>query len=157
MRRGKLPRDVWWLLLILGLSVGPLIASAFLAVGVAALASAAGLVPGVGPDAPVPVPDSPPAPPAPPPGGRIQFRITVEGDGEVYVSPPGGSCSAGQTCMVEYNLGDQIGLGAVAGLNPGSNASFAGWGGDCASLGREQYPLLVMDDSKDCIAYFTPP
>jgi hypothetical protein len=154
-RRWGLPRYTWWLLLILGLGVGPVIASAFLALGVVVLAAAVGIAPGVGPDAPAPAPAPPPVPPAP--GGGVQLRITVEGDGEVYASPPGSGCSPGQTCIFDYRPGDQISLGAVAGFSPGSNARFVGWDGDCANFGREQYPTLVMDASKDCTARFTPP
>jgi hypothetical protein len=155
-RRWGLPRYTWRLLLILGLSIAPLIASAFLALGVVVLASAVGIASGVGPGEPEPAPL--PAPLAPPDSGEgFQFRLTVEGDGEVYASPPGSGCSPGRTCIFDYQPGDQIRLGAVPGFSPGSNARFAGWDGDCASFGREHYPTLVMDASKDCTARFTPP
>jgi hypothetical protein len=157
-RRWGLPRYTWWLLLILGLGVAPVIASAFLALGMVVLGAAVGIAPGVGPGVPDPAPVPPPAPPAPPPpGAGVQLRITVEGDGEVYASPPGSGCSPGQTCIFDYQPGDQISLGAVPGFSPGSNARFVGWDGDCARLGREQYPTLVMDASKNCVARFTPP
>ena len=140
-RRRGLSRHTWWLLLILGLVIGPVIASAFLALGVVVLAAAVGIAPGPSPSVPEPAPLPLPAPPVPPPpGGGVQLRITVEGDGEAYASPPGSGCSPAQTCIFDYLPGDQISLAAVLGFSPGSNARFVGWEGNCASLGREQSP-----------------
>ena len=90
------------------------------------------------------------------PGG-VELDVTVEGNGEINISPPGQGCYLDQTCTFGYASGTQVRLAAIPGALPDTSAGFVGWDGDCVDFGREQYPVLVMDTSKKCLARFTPP
>lgn len=157
--RLRMSRDTWWLVILLALGGGPVVMAAMFSVAVVALAGIRYL-PSDGGGAPVkgpaPSPDLTTPPPAPSDPTVARLRLTVEGDGQVYVTPPGGSCGPRETCAFRYRLGDRVTLAAVAGFSPGSNARFVGWYGDCRSLGRELYPSLIMDADKGCLARFTP-
>jgi hypothetical protein len=148
-RRWGLSRDIWWLVILLALGGGPIAMAAMFSVVVVVLADVRYLLMDDGGE---PVREPAPSDPA-----SVQLRLTVEGDGEVIITTPGGSCSPGETCEYGYSPGDQVTLAAVAGFRSGSNAKFLGWYGDCGSLGRELYPSLIMNVSKDCLARFTPP
>lgn len=78
--------------------------------------------------------------------------LTVErsGRGKVRSQPSGISC--GRDCEETYGDGATVILRA----RPRSGNEFAGWGGDCASVGLDPTCTVVMDGDKVVTASFTP-
>jgi hypothetical protein len=150
-RRWGIPDEIGWLVIVLGLAVGPV----FLVAGFTVVEQAAvseygywrneipNYRPGQAPSFPAPV--------SPPSGSTaVHFEIDVEGNGQVVLTP-GGPCSSGSRCAYELPRGIEITLAAV----PGANSSFIGWEGDCRVLGAQPSGTLVAQTRKRCLARFS--